>query len=97
MFPIGKYIVLRSEAAGVHLGVLDAYDPVTRHALLKDTRRIYRWDVAFTLSAVALNGIPSGKLSVTIPTNIVAGVIELTPCSEEAEKILREFVAYAAE
>jgi len=88
---IGKYVLIRSYASGVHAGVLEEYDMTTRHVVLKDTRRIWYWEGAFTLSAVAQNGIKEGKLSIQQPELIVTQVEEIALFSPEGEKNIRGF------
>ena len=88
---IGKYVVVRTYAAGVHFGILASYDAHTRHAVLAEARRLWSWSGAFTLSAVAKSGVSGGKLSAELPTIEVARVEEIIPCSSEAERVLRQF------
>ena len=88
---IGEYCIIRTYAAGVHVGNLADYDPVTRHAQLHTARRIWSWGGAFTLSAVAQRGPTSGKISLPVDSIIVAQVEEIIPCSVEATRVLQEF------
>lgn len=92
---IGKYVILRTENAGVHCGVLSEYDSTIRHAMLSNARRIYYWEGAFTLSAVSSYGIKDGKISVLLPEIIVNQIIELIPCSEKSEDCLKNFKEYS--
>ena len=94
---IGKYVLVRTYAAGVHIGILDEYSSLTREAFIKETRRIWSWEGAFTLSAIADTGITGGKLAVTLPELMVTQVEELIPCSEAAEKCLREWPTWIIE
>jgi hypothetical protein len=82
---IGQHVLIRTRSAGVHIGILDQYE--TGSALLKNSRRIWYWEGAFTLSAVASVGIQpaSSKLSVRIPAMLVEEVIEVIPTSEKAQ------------
>lgn len=81
-----KYIV-RCDRAGVF------YANVTKRegpeAELADARRIYSWQGAATLSQLANEGCGAdSKLTVTVPSMTVLGVIELIPCSEKAVAVL---------
>ena len=88
-FGIGKPCVIRTHSAGVFFGT-----PVHREGremLLKDSRRIYSWTGAFTLSAVSQNGIKDGKLAQVEPEKLVTEVIEVIPCSEPVATQLRDW------
>lgn len=90
---IGKKVIIRTYSAGVHFGVLDEVDGGS--VRLKNCRRIWRWDVAFTLSEVSVKGIPkSSKLSCLINEIILNQVIEIIPCSNESIKSLEEIEDY---
>ena len=91
-YGLGQECIIRTYSAGVFFGT-----PVAREGqdvVLKDARRIWSWSGAFTLSAVAQNGIKDGRLSCVEPTKLVLQVIEITPCSESAAKQFREAVTY---
>lgn len=94
---IGKYVVVRTNAAGVHYGVLKEYDPATRHATLTESRRLWYWNGAFTLSAVAKNGVKQGsKIAADLDSITISQVEEILPATPKAEKSLREFEVYEA-
>ena len=82
------------QGVGVHIGVLKEYDFNTRHAVLEQTRRIWSWEGAFTLSEVSINGVSGGKLSVEIESNTISQVEEILPVTGKAEKNLREFKVF---
>lgn len=91
---IGKYVVARCYAAGVHVGVLRDYDFKTRHATLTESRRIWSWEGAFTLNAVANDAPTGGKISQEVDSVTVSQVEEIIPCTEKAEKALRKVKAH---
>ena len=93
---IGKYVIIRSYASGVHFGVLEAFDEY-KNVLLKDTRRIWSWKNVFTLSEVSVSGIEEGKMSVLIPRMLVCEICEIIPCSAEAIEKLRGMKVYEPE
>jgi hypothetical protein len=86
-----RYVIIRSYASGVHFGVLDIYDPITRHVLLKNCRRIWSWSGALTLTEVSISGIKSGKLSAFKDEMIISQVEEIVPTSEESKECLLKF------
>lgn len=52
---IGEKVIIRTESAGVHYGKLNYVDgSIVR---LKNARRIWRWDGAFTLNEIAVAGL----------------------------------------
>ena len=84
-----NYVVIRSDRAGVHVGELvSSTDTVHgKEVVLKNTRRIFYWSGAATLSQLALEGVKNPnncKFTVEIPVNNIMGVIEIIPCSAEA-------------
>ncbi len=93
----GKYVLVRTYAAGIHFGFIKEYDPKTRHMVLKNARRLWFWKGAFTPSAVALNGVKDAKISVTLPEMIVTEVIEIMPLGKAIQKQLSEFPTYVPE
>lgn len=85
----GKYVLVRTYSAGVHVGVL-THAKGTEVDLV-DSRRIWSWQGAMSCSEIAQNGIISGKVTVVNPTIFLIGVIEIIPMTSGAEKCLREF------
>jgi hypothetical protein len=90
---IGKKVIVRTYSAGVHFGTLEKIDG--KNATLSNTSRIWYWEGAFTLSAIALNGLSKkSKLSVPVPELLLTEAIEVMPVSEKAEKILTEIPSH---
>ncbi len=86
---VGKYCVVRTEHAGVFTGVLDATDGNV--AKIKNVRRIWYWDGAATLSQLAIEGVKKPEncmFSMIVPEMVVLGVVEITPCTDEARSII---------
>lgn len=83
------YVVVRTYSAGVHVGVLG--EKVGEELTLKDARRIWYWKGANTLNEIALHGIQvtGSRVAEPVPEITLRGWIEILPCSEEAEKVLR--------
>lgn len=89
---IGRYCIVRTYSAGVHLGIPTAING--KEVTLTGARRLWYWEGAFTLSAVALDGIRTGKLSAVLPEIYLPEAIEIIPVSEIAAKQLQEFKEY---
>ena len=92
---VGKIVVVRGRDAGVHLGTLvgAACHEGVSLAALKDSRRLWHWTAdeedsakSFTLSGIALHGVPSGSRMAEMIEDviIVAGWCELLPLKPEA-------------
>ena len=84
------YVVVRTYSAGVHIGELKSRKG--KEVVLVNTRRLWKWCGAFTLSEVAVEGIKDGsKPSVSVPEVVLTEAIEVIKATPVAEKILREF------
>jgi hypothetical protein len=88
---IGKYCIIRTYAAGVHFGVVKDFDEKNLCIQLSDSRRLWYWEGAFTLSAIANNGIKDGKISETVNYILLSQVCEIIPCSSIAIDNLKNF------
>jgi len=85
---IGKEVIVRTYSAGVHFGTLESRNG--KEVVLKDARRIWYWEGAFTLSAVATTGVSmKSKISTTVPEILLTEAIEIIPYSSEAAACLR--------
>lgn len=83
---IGKKVLIRSYASGVHFGTLqsETFTPAGKVVTLTDSRRIHYWQGAASLSQVALEGINSGRVAMALPAIEVVNVIETIPLSDAA-------------
>lgn len=82
---INEKVIIRADRAGVFYGTLAEKDGT--EVELKNCRRLWYWDGAASISEIALSGVTKPercKFSVTVPSIIVTGVIEIIPCTEEA-------------
>lgn len=87
---IGKFVVVRTYSAGVHYGRLK--EQVGKEVILENARRLWYWRGAFTLNAVANDGIKEGsKISAPVSEIKLTEAIEIIPTTEAAEKILADF------
>lgn len=88
---IGKKVIIRANRAGVFFGTLvnKTDTPAGVEVELRNSRRIWRWYGAASLSQLALEGTkePSRCMfTVVVPQHVVMQVIEIIPCSDEAIK-----------
>lgn len=91
---VNRYVVVRTYSAGVHCGEITAQNG--KEVTLQHARRIWSWEGAFTLSAVATAGVGKGsRLSVEVPRIDLTEAIEVIDTTPEGEKCLREFKAHA--
>ena len=82
---IGRKVLIRTYSAGVHFGEL--VQKSRQQVILKDSRRIYSWVKACSLSQLAMEGskdIDSCKIAVPVNEIILDRVIETIPMTEVA-------------
>lgn len=85
---IGKYVIIRATAAGVHAGTLAAHDggAVVR---LTNSRRLWQWAAArgHTLSAVANFGLDHDRCTMPAALDdlIIMDACEIIPCTAAAQ------------
>jgi len=89
MSNVGKIVLIRSYAAGVHFGTLvsEAYTPAGKEVVLTNTRRVHYWSGAASLSQMAAEGVKNPgdcRFTMEIPSNTITNVIEVMPLSESA-------------
>lgn len=82
---IGPEVIIRTYSAGVHVGTLKCREG--REVVLENARRIYSWQGAFTLNAIALNGIDrkNSKISLSVPEITLLEAIEIIPVAEAVD------------
>lgn len=85
---VGKFVICRCTAAGVHAGTLTSVDGDT--AILANSRRLWRWmaESGVALSGAAQHGIVASesKVDATNPEIQIFGVCEIIPCSDDARR-----------
>lgn len=87
--PDGDYVVVRTYSAGVHAGYLHSREG--KEVTLKNTRRLWYWKGAATLSQVAGKGISDiseCKFPAAIDEITLTECIEVIPCTKKAKKII---------
>jgi hypothetical protein len=94
-FGIGQQCIIRTYSAGVHFGTV--VDRAGTEVLLTNARRIWYWDKAFTLNAVANGGAGDGtKMSEPVTSILLTESIEVIPCAEAGAKWLTERASHEA-
>lgn len=82
-------VIVRTYSAGVHFGYLVSREG--KEVRLTESRRIWSWEGANTLSEMATSGLNPNKSRVSVPVDIIlTEAIEIIICLPEAEKILKE-------
>lgn len=84
---IGKYCLLRTYSAGVHIGILRQFHGT--HAVLEGARRIWKWNGANTLNELSKRGVSKpSKISEKVDKIMLTQVIEIFECTQEAKNNL---------
>lgn len=82
-----KDVIIRTYSSGVHIGKLVSIDYTVAgtEVLLENSRRLWKWNGAFTLSEVSQKGVSGDtKISTNIPLHCVQNVIEIIPTTKQA-------------
>ena len=85
-----KFYIVRCNGAGVFFANIKERNG--SEAVLTNCRRLWYWSGAASLSQLALEGVKDPrncKFTVTVPEATVLNVIEIIPCSVEAEKNIK--------
>lgn len=85
-----KYYIVRADRAGVFAGNIKERNG--GEVTMTNVRRIWYWDGAASLSQMAVEGVKKPqncKFTVTVPEMTILGVIEIIPCTDEAEKNIK--------
>ena len=84
------YYIVRADRAGVFAGNIK--ERIGSEVTMTNVRRLWYWDGAASLSQMAVDGVSKPgkcKFTVTVPEMTILGVVEIIPCSEKAEKIIK--------
>ena len=83
------YVIIRTYSAGVHAGYLKSRQG--KEVVLVNSRRLYYWNGAATLSQMAIDGVTKPndcKFTVVVPEITLTESIEIIPCSQKAKECL---------
>ena len=89
------YVIIRTYSAGVHAGYLKNRDG--KEVVLFNSRRLWKWAGAFTLSEIALNGVSKPdecRFASALPRIILTEAIEIIECTDKARKIIEGVPTY---
>ena len=81
------YVIIRTYSAGVHAGYLVSRNG--KEVELKNSRRIWYWDGAASLSQLAVDGPKKPdncKFTVAVEKIILTEAIEIIPCTKSAKE-----------
>lgn len=86
---LNRKCIIRADRAGVFFGTVSEINdtPSGREVVLKDSRRLWYWSGAASISQIAVDGVKEPdecKFTVSVPEMAVCQVIEIIPCSEKA-------------
>ena len=87
---VSNLVLVRTFSAGVHYGEIVKRNG--KEIVLKNSRRIWRWSGAATLSQIAVAGLPNNseqKISVSVPEIILTEAIEIISITEQGEEKLK--------
>lgn len=90
---MSKNVIIRSDRAGCFHGEITEYDRVNGIVTLKNSRRLWYWAGASSLSELATLGTskPSScKFPVAVEAQTVHGVLEVIWTTEAADKSISE-------
>jgi hypothetical protein len=92
-----KYYIIRADRAGVFAGNIKERNG--SEVVLENARRIWYWDGAASLSQMAMEGVKKPencRFTVTVPEITILGVIEIIPCTKEAEECIKKVKEWKA-
>jgi hypothetical protein len=77
--PAGPESIIRTQASGVHIGEVTHREG--REVTLKNARRLWSWQGAFTLNEVATKGVKrkDSRISCAVPSIYLLDAIEVIP------------------
>ena len=83
-------VIIRADRAGVFFGEIKNREntPTGVCVTMTNCRRLWYWDGAASLSEIAVSGVKheTSKITVTVESIVILGVIEIITCTEEAIK-----------
>lgn len=92
-----KYVIVRCRNAGVHAG--EYVKHTDQEVTLKNSRRIWFWSGAASLSELAVRGaknVSGCKFATQVSNIILLDACEIITCTAEAEKMIRTCPEWSA-
>jgi len=93
---IGKYVMVRTYGAGVHVGVLKSRDG--KEVVLANARRIWYWSGAASLSQLAMEGTSKPEdCKFPCPVNeiLLTEAVEIIPVTDKARESIASVKVWA--
>lgn len=94
---VGRYCLIRTYSAGVHAGTVVSRNG--KEVVLSDSRRIWRWEGASSLSELAVRGTAAPE-KCRFPCNVelllLTEAIEIIPCTAAARKSIEGVPEWSA-
>ena len=87
---VGKYVVVRARGAGVFAGTLKEKDG--KGVVVNDGGRLWYWGGGNGCTEIARWGVKEpNRCKFTVPVSeiCILDVVEIIPCTEEAERIIK--------
>lgn len=94
---IGRYVIVRTQLAGVHAGIL--LEKKGTEVRLQGARRLWRWYGAASLSQLAMEGVKKPaecKFPCEVDKLEIMGVIEVLPCSPQSIESIKGVPVWTA-
>lgn len=98
---VGAYVIARCNNAGVHAGYVVSTN--AHHTVLRDSRRIWYWTGAASLSEIAAHGLnparaEGSKIAAKVPLNRLrdSDICELIVCLPAGRKSVEEAPVWRA-
>jgi hypothetical protein len=88
---LNKYVIIRGDRSGIFAGVLKEKNG--QEVILTDCRRLWYWQGAASISQLAVDGTSDSmncKFTVTVDEICVTDCIEIIPCTDKAEKSIKD-------
>lgn len=92
---IGKYVLVRTYSAGVHVGILKSRNG--KEVTLTNARRIWYWEGAATLSQLAMDGTSKPencKFPCAVNEILLTEAIEIIPITDKARESIASVKAW---
>ena len=92
-----QYVIVRTYSAGAHAGTLVSRKG--KEVELSDSRRLWYWDGAASLSEMAIRGVSKPqncKFPGVVTSITLTEAIEIIPCTSEAKKSIESVPEWKA-
>ena len=89
------FVIVRASSAGCHAGYLKEQTDAT--VTLVQSRRLYYWDGAATLSQMAVDGVKvpqNCKFPCAVDEITIAGWCEIIPCTDVAKESIMDVAVW---